>query len=180
MRRFRGAAENVLSLSFLDLISCGLGATILLFFGVVFSSGGVATNAARASGGSQAVGTFGGTEAGRQVGDRKGADVPPYFVVEVRFEAEIDESDVYWLERPATMDAYVLHERGDAPRTTFIGVFRSSWPNRLYFRSGAVVPAGTYRICLAGRCDGWRYTMSEPDPRGTLVMAFGPRSWSTR
>ena len=170
MRRANIVRQDVLSLSFLDLVTCGLGATVLLFFAVVFSIG-ISDSGAGAASGRQQQGVF-GPAVGTDPGADKGTPIAALVSTEVRVEGRAEAGSATWAHMPTRATAYTL----------FSGAAAEQWTNFIVISNGTPVGLQMFlppsfggrsiqsRLCFGPVCSRWKPT--RPILYGNQLLVF--------
>lgn len=171
MRRRTTTRQDVLSLSFLDLITCGLGATVLLFFAVVFSVGTADDRGATARG-RQRSGVFTARRAGVDAGDEKGLRLPPYVTTEVSVSGQLRADEVYWTDVPESAEELMLVTRTDGTVQTTLIVSSRGTPAgmRLRLAPSLAGRAVSTRTCVGPECSKWKPRVPVHEGNRLFVM----------
>lgn len=170
MRR-RTVRQDVLSLSFLDLITCGLGATVLLFFAVVFSVG-TTDDRGGTAGGRRHSGVFTAPRAGVDAGNEKGLRLSPYVTTEVSVSGELRADEVYWTDMPEGVEELMLVTRAERTVQTTLIVSSRGTPAgmRLHLAPSLAGRAVSTRTCVGPECGKWKSRVPVRDGNRLFVM----------
>ena len=165
MRRKQRQIQPAISLSFIDMVSGGMAAALLLFLSVA------------AAGGSGGVGNTKGGRQGTDSSEREGVSPAQLSVVELRFRGQaVGRGALFTV--PAKddprheMSAFVTRTpEGDSLVTMIVA---GSERAGIYMQTGAAEPDVSARICQADQCGAWRQSAPYPDEDGLLLMYVDP------
>jgi|GEM_PF-4006241 len=165
MLRKRRPIQPAISLSFIDMVSGGMAAALLLFLSVA------------AAGGSGGVGNTKGRHRGEDKSQRTGASRAQLSVVDLRFHGHIAGRDNLFTvsandRREHETSAFVTNTAGGDSFVTMI--VAGSERVGIYMRTGQVAPDVSARVCQADRCSAWLPCTPYLEKEGLLLMYVDP------
>lgn len=165
MLRRRRPIQPAISLSFIDMVSGGMAAALLLFLSVA------------AAGGSGGIGNTKGHHQGAARSQQNGTSRAQLSVVNLQFRKQaIDRGALFTV--PAKdhagheMSAFVTRTaEGDSLVTIVVA---GSERVGIYMPTGTVASDISARICQGSQCGAWRTCAPYPDSQGLLLMYVDP------